>query len=70
MTGKSYYIYMAKNGSAAPVLPTARNSAAWEADIAVNRLLPPATCQRPEHVLDVVLINKKDQQRHLLVVQR
>jgi len=56
MTGKSYYIYMAKNGSAAPVLPTARNSAAWEADIAVNRLLPQATRQRPE-LVNLVLIS-------------
>ncbi len=40
-TGKSYYFYITKNGAAAQTLLTARNTAAWETEIAaVNRLLP------------------------------
>jgi hypothetical protein len=66
-TKKSYYYYM--NGTATPTLPSARNAAAWEADVvAVNRLLPPATNQRPE-LVEVVLLstndtNKNDNDHH------
>ena len=67
-TGKSYCFYITRNGSAAPVLPTARNTAAWEEEIAVDRLLPPVTHQRPE-LVDVVL-GKKGQHRHFIVVQQ
>ena len=61
-TRKSYYYDIAKNGTATPTLPSARNAAAWEADVvAVNRLLPPATRQRPE-LVDVVLDTNKKRQ--------
>ncbi|KAI2490889.1 hypothetical protein MHU86_23685 [Fragilaria crotonensis] len=59
-TKKSYYYYITKNGTAKPTLPSARNAAAWEADVvAVNRLLPPATRQRPE-LVNVVLSTNND----------
>jgi hypothetical protein len=64
----SYCFYITRNGSAAPVLPTARNTAAWEEEIAVDRLLPPVTHQRPE-LVDVEL-GKKGQHRHFIVVQQ
>jgi hypothetical protein len=50
-TKKSYYsFYITKTGAAASALPTAGNTSAWEAVIAVNQLLSPATRQRPELV--------------------
>ncbi len=50
-----------RTGDAAPALPTAGNASAWEAAIAVNRLLPPATRQRPE-LVDVELVSNPPHQ--------
>ncbi|KAI2500675.1 hypothetical protein MHU86_13825 [Fragilaria crotonensis] len=63
-TKKSYYYYITKNGTAKPTLPSARNAAPWEADVvAVNRLLPPATSQRPELVNVVLSTNDTNKKR-------
>ena len=60
-TGKLYYFYISTNGTTAPTLPTSRNIAAWEADIAaVNRVIPPATRQRPAELVDVVLCSSNN----------
>ena len=63
-TKRSYYFYITKTGAAVPALPTAGNSSAWEADIlAVNRLLPPATRQRPE-LVNLVISSTSNHHHH------
>ncbi|KAI2502059.1 hypothetical protein MHU86_12378 [Fragilaria crotonensis] len=59
-TKTSYYFYITKTGATAPALPTAGNTSAWEAAIAVNRLLPPATRQRSE-LVDIELVSNPHQ---------
>jgi hypothetical protein len=73
-TKKSYFFYITKTGAAVPALPTAGNTTTWEASIAVNRLLPPATRQRPE-LVDIELVSnphqhdrENDNYRHPLLV--
>jgi hypothetical protein len=69
-TKKSSFFYITKTGAAAPALPTAGNTSAWEAAIAVNQMFPPArTRQRPE-LVDVELVSnlhQRDSRKRQLV---